>query len=700
MNERPNDPAPPEDVSSDSLETITMDLPSKFGRYRVKRVLGQGAMGTVYLGEDPLIGREVAIKVILSHPGVSGKDLRERQARFEREFRSAGTLAHPNVVSIFDVGQEDQSSFIAMEYVPGESLDTVLESDRNLTLKEVSDIGLQLASALDYAAGQGVVHRDVKPANILMTVEGRPKITDFGVAKLNTSNLTTTGTIIGTPMYMSPEQVTGHTVTGRSDQFSLAVILYEMLGGDRPFKGKNATTVMYKIVHQEPPPLREIVQGLPDGVDAVLRRGMEKDPMNRFPSCRELAEAVREALGTALADATLVVHRIKQSEADTVLALPLGHETQPANAPPTSTPKQGTWVKVIVGTLVVGALAFGGWKGWIQFGLQRASGGAADEGNGQAQATGTLEAPVDFEGTISVFAEPTGAEIWVDGVDRGVRAPAEISVKGELGDRVQLELRQDGSLINATQIVLGPAMPKRWGTHGPPQAETPPAAETLAVAAQSPIAEVLRITSEPAGAEVSFDGRRVSGRTPTEITVVAGESHHISVQLLGYKAAGKRFKLEDLSAAQRSEGRLHFGLKEGIPPAVLLIESSYDFSIEVAGRKYPEAKRRKLTLPPGDHQVKISAPSVFYFDSPVLRLSSAETTDFPLPPTVPVNFAAAPSNCRVTIDGKDLGFLPAKVNVVVGTHEFKFEWTNLGKSDTFREHVRQDTVRIFRAAPE
>ncbi|MGH9465632.1 MAG: serine/threonine-protein kinase, partial [Thermoanaerobaculia bacterium] len=165
-------------------------LPSRFGRYQVQRVVGRGAMGIVYLADDPVIGRQVAIKAIQAHSGLDPKDLAMRQERFEREFRSAGTLSHPNIVTVYDVGQEGSVSFIAMEYVPGESLEEVFKSGRVLSFKEIVDVLSQIASGLDYAHERSIVHRDIKPANILLTVDGQPKITDFGVAKLTTTSMT------------------------------------------------------------------------------------------------------------------------------------------------------------------------------------------------------------------------------------------------------------------------------------------------------------------------------------------------------------------------------------------------------------------------------------------------------------------------------------------------------------------------------
>lgn len=256
-------------------------------------------MGSVYLAEDPVIGRQVAIKVLRAHAGLEGDELAEILARFQREFRSAGTLTHPSIVTVYDVGQQSGGSFIAMEYVRGESLEPVLQSDRILSFKEISDLAAQLGSALDYAHERNIVHRDVKPANILMTWDGQPKITDFGVAKLSTSTMTRTGTIIGTPAYMAPEQVTGHPVTGASDQFSLGVILYEMLTGERPFSAESPTSILYKIVHEDPRPPREINRDLPVKINEVLLKALAKDPTERYESCTDLAKAVRRALGAA-----------------------------------------------------------------------------------------------------------------------------------------------------------------------------------------------------------------------------------------------------------------------------------------------------------------------------------------------------------------------------------------------------------------
>ena len=223
--------------------------PKKFGRYNVKKVLGQGAMGLVYLADDPVISRQVAIKVIKAPPGENTEEL---LARFDREFRSAGTLSHPNVVTVYDVGQQDDSHFIALEYVRGQSLEETLGSIRVLPLERVSDCITQICSALDYAHERGIVHRDVKPANILINAAGQPKITDFGIAKfVGGTSVTQNRNIIGTPTYMSPEQASGEHPDPRSDVYSLGCMLYQMLVGKLPFDAPTPLAILRHQVETE-----------------------------------------------------------------------------------------------------------------------------------------------------------------------------------------------------------------------------------------------------------------------------------------------------------------------------------------------------------------------------------------------------------------------------------------------------------------
>lgn len=281
-----------------------MQSPESLGRFQIERELGRGAMGVVYLAEDPVLERPVALRVIRVHSGISQDHLEELRQRCVNEARSAANLSHPNIVTVYDAGFEGDSLFIAMEYVEGESLEQVVESKRVLALEEMSDLALQLAGALDHAHEQGIVHRDIKPANVLIDRRGRLKISDFGVARQAASTLTAAGTIIGTPAYMSPEQITGHPVTGAADQFSLGVVLYELLTGSKPFQGEDATTVLYKIVHEQPVAPITIRTSLPSAVGAVILRALAKEPSERYATCAELAEALRAALRAAPASAS------------------------------------------------------------------------------------------------------------------------------------------------------------------------------------------------------------------------------------------------------------------------------------------------------------------------------------------------------------------------------------------------------------
>jgi serine/threonine-protein kinase len=266
----------------------------RIGRYKIVRELGRGAMGVVYHAIDPNIGRPVAIKTIQ----LGGKpEERERlRERLFREARSAGILSHPGIVTIYDVEQQGDLAYIAMEYVDGPTLDQVLAPNRAASQERIFSVLAQTAAALDYAHRKGIVHRDVKPANIMIAGGGAVKITDFGIAKVASSEqLTMTGNIVGTPHYMSPEQVQGKAVDGRSDQYSLAVIAFEMLTGDKPHSGEQLTTVVYKIVAEEPIPARRLNPTLSAAIEAVLRRALAKNPDDRYGNCQEMVDALEAA---------------------------------------------------------------------------------------------------------------------------------------------------------------------------------------------------------------------------------------------------------------------------------------------------------------------------------------------------------------------------------------------------------------------
>ncbi len=268
----------------------------RFGRYEILAELGRGSMGIVYKARDPKINRIVAVKTV-SLEGQLPEEKLEYRERFFREAEAAGRLSHPNIVTIFDVGEEPDTHipYIVMEFVGGQSLEKLLSDNRHrMPLQTALRLALELAEALDCAHGQGVVHRDLKPANILLTEDGRAKIADFGVAKLNQANHTLAGHVLGTPAYMSPEQLNGDAVDGRSDVFSLGVILYTVLTGYRPFQGTSALTVSLKVVSHEPVRASVLDSDLPHGLDYIIARAMAKDPSQRYQQAREMARDIQE----------------------------------------------------------------------------------------------------------------------------------------------------------------------------------------------------------------------------------------------------------------------------------------------------------------------------------------------------------------------------------------------------------------------
>lgn len=286
----------------------------KIGKYKILETLGQGAMGIVYRALDPDIDREVAIKTIRFDMITDESGKSDIMKRFMREAQAVGKLEHPNIVTIYDVGREKDLTYIVMQVIDGESLKEIIESGKKYSITEVVQIMQCLCDSLGYAHNQGVVHRDVKPANILIDRKDKIHLVDFGVARIEMSNMTTLGTVLGTPSYMAPEQVMGSPADNRADIFALGVILFELLAGRRPFEGDRITTVIYKIAHEEPPFLSEVKDESLKIFEPVIKKALAKDPKDRYQTCFKFMEDLQKCTLPISLEATVLLEPEEDKE--------------------------------------------------------------------------------------------------------------------------------------------------------------------------------------------------------------------------------------------------------------------------------------------------------------------------------------------------------------------------------------------------
>ncbi|MEW5976095.1 MAG: protein kinase [Acidobacteriota bacterium] len=555
----------------------------KLGRYEIVGELGRGAMGIVYRARDPVIGRFVAIKTVRLGDFSAPNQLEELKARLIREAQSAGSLSHPNIITVFDVGEEDGLSYIAMELVEGVSLEQMLEEGHLFSERQLVSIAEQVADALGYAHAQNIVHRDIKPANIMLTREGRVKVADFGIAKVGSSRLTQTGMLLGSPSYMAPEHFLGKELDGRSDIFALGVVLYELITGQPPFVGDNLGTLSYKIVHEDPAPLLQMKPGVSPELNDIVMRMLSRNPSERFQDAQQVCQALA---------------RLKDQSSSTVTSTARTNwRDEPLKRTVTATPvrlrKRVQWARIailflaLVPATMIGLAVFlpdEFDRFWLHL-WQIASWGPetpsptvtppilppsqpgpaesqpeppaqdlsplarADEKSPEAEpqeaedavaveppSTRVQDSPeprapretrtaIIPKGTIQVSSSPAGAQIIFDGADRPEwRTP--YTFEDVPAGRHTLDIKQRGYNTERRIIVL-------FGT------ETQRVNIFLV-----PASGILKVTTVPPGAQVYVDGELKAESTPTTLKLSAGP-RRVTLRRQGFKDSEQVIEIED-----------------------------------------------------------------------------------------------------------------------------------------------------------
>lgn len=382
-------------------------------------------MGTVYRAHDPLLDRTVAIKTV-GCAGMSREEAASFEERFYCEARSAGRLNHPNIVTIHDVGRSDDLAYIAMEYLDGHSLREILDSSVVLPVDRCTDIAAQIADGLAFAHANGVVHRDIKPANIMIFDNGTVKIADFGVAQMSSGTQSVAGVAFGSPKYMSPEQISGQKVDGRSDIFSLGAVFYEMLVGRPPFVGDDLNAVLYQVLHGAPPLPSSFIPNLPHGFDRIVARALAKNPDKRYQSVAEMGTALRKYRRVA----RMVQKELLEANA-TQLPLGPGDTTVQVNAAPEAarpTPARRSRTAFYVLPLLFVA----GVGGWLAFEAAQPSIQATVQEPGsqlesqQATASAPVPSPVESPTLASAAVPPTPEQVVAEAPPAAKAEPVDV----------------------------------------------------------------------------------------------------------------------------------------------------------------------------------------------------------------------------------------------------------------------------------
>jgi serine/threonine-protein kinase len=483
--------------------------PRRFGRYEVEREIGEGAMGRVYRCFDPMMKRVVAIKTVRKE-FLTRETRDEYLRRFRREAQAAGRLSHPSIVSVFDVGED----YFVMEYLEGSSLQVILRDRGQLAAEEALRILTPLGDALDYAHRSGIVHRDIKPGNVFVLADGRPKLMDFGVAHLESSAMTAQGHFFGSPSYMAPEQVSGGQVTAAADLFSLGVVAYEMMTGHRPFEGASITAIMYRVVNEDAPPPRQWDFDLPPIYDDIFKRALSKSPEERFPDATSLVRALerREMAG---------VPRDLVAELEETLS-PSAARALAASAVGTTTPVPPALMGSLETQDLQSAITS---REWERRPRHRRRVAAAVLVLGASLLALYLRRAPDPEGLpplpsrpggLRIETDPPGAAVAIDGKDAG-HSPVALA-----------NVRPGVHMVRVSREGYAPAGLTLEVRHGEPLLPLRFVME--------PLTAKLRVQTDPTEAAVEVDGRPV-GTTPLEPVDISPGRHEVRAERRGFHSA-------------------------------------------------------------------------------------------------------------------------------------------------------------------
>ena len=669
------------------------------GRYEILAELGRGAMGVVYKARDPKIGRTIAIKTIRLADKAAESETDKLRERLFREAQSAGRLSHPGIVTIYDVDEEAGMAYITMEFVEGKPLETQMDSAPVRDFGFVSDLLRQTAAALDYAHSKEIVHRDIKPANIMVTPEGGIKITDFGIARISSSKLTQTGTVMGTPSYMSPEQVRSDSTDGRSDQFSLAVICYELVSGQKPFTGESLTSVMFKIVSVEAIAPSEVNPGGSKELSAAILRALSKDADERYPSCREFAEAaargcasvVEAAPAAAGAEGARGTEDAYRVEAPREL-----EETAPADAPRSLPPLPGRsttleerpgrlrwwmWPAALLAVLIA---VCGVWLSQQKNpgdALLQLAGGLIPSSGGEVTEVPQLAPVPDSEGGEDSGA-PEGGEQPVESLpgqvpaatDSGTPAgsaepPAPPDTEPATESPAAATTSGSPSAPESEPASLAPSAPSPVPSPPKPKATTPTRPAPTPPKATPRLVE-LRLVSNRAGARIVIDGKtQWSCVTPCTLEIPRGD-HQARALLAGFEPHRRSFKVTS------EPMNLEFELRQ-ITGTLMVSSNPSGADVYVNGKKMASKTNSMLKLPPGYHLIRVEKDGAVAEQSVEIEQNELATQQFVLRSgalsRVQVRFESTPPGAEITLNDKTrAGRTPVEIPLAPGTYRVAF----------------------------